>query len=89
MGNEKIENRVILSLDDYLELRDKKYESNKNIEELLNVIYTATELNRDKMDLKIDSYYLKGERIRLLIKEIDPERYQKRLDILKLEGDEE
>ena len=52
MGNEKIENRVILSLDDYLELRDKKYESNKNIEELLNVIYTATELNRDKTDLK-------------------------------------
>ena len=58
MGNEKIENRVILSLDDYLELRDKQYESNKNIEELLNVIYTATELNRDKTDLKIDSYYL-------------------------------
>ena len=34
MGNEKIENRVILSLNDYLELRDKQYESNKNIEEL-------------------------------------------------------
>lgn len=89
MEDGKIENKVILTLDEYLKIRDTKINQDKNISELLNLLFNCAELNRDKTDLKIETYHLREERMKILLKEIDPERYQKLLDTLKQEEDEE
>lgn len=89
MENEKIENKVILTLDEYLKMRDTKINQDKNISELLNLLFNCAELNRDKTDLKIETYHLRKERMKILLKEVDPERYQKLLETLKQEEDED
>lgn len=89
MENEKIENKVILTLDEYLKMRDTKINQDKNISELLNLLFNCAELNRDKTDLKIETYHLREERMKILLKEVDPERYQKLLETLKQEEDED
>lgn len=89
MEDGKIENKVILTLDEYLKMRDTKINQDKNISELLNLLFNCVELNRDKTDLKIETYHLREERIKILLKEVDPERYQKLLDTLKQEEDED
>lgn len=89
MEDGKIENKVILTLDEYLKMRDTKINQDKNISELLNLLFNCAELNRDKTDLKIETYHLREERMKILLKEVDPERYQKLLDTLKQEEDED
>ena len=89
MEDGKIENRVILTLDEYLKMRDTKINQDKNISELLNLLFNCAELNRDKTDLKIETYHLREERMKILLKEVDPERYQKLLETLKQEEDED
>lgn len=87
MAVEKIENKVILTLEEYLKMRDSKMNQDKNISELINLLFNCAELNRDKTDLKIDTYCLKEERVKILLKELEPKRYEKLLEILK--GEEE
>jgi hypothetical protein len=41
MENEKIENKVILTLEEYLKIRDTKINQDKNISELLNYYLTV------------------------------------------------
>lgn len=89
MENEKIENRVVLSLEDYLKMRDSKIMQDKNISELVNLLFNCAELNRDKTDLKIETYHLREERIKILLRELDPERYQKLLETLQKEEDDD
>lgn len=89
MENEKIENRVILTLDEYLRMRDSKMNQDKNISELVNLLFNCAELNRDKIDLKIETYHLREERMKILLKELDPDRYQKLLETLQKEEDED
>lgn len=89
MENEKIENRVILTLDEYLRMRDSKMNQDKNISELVNLLFNCAELNRDKTDLKIETYHLREERMKILLKELDPDRYQKLLETLQKEEDED
>ena len=88
MENEKIENRVILTLDEYLKMRDSKVNQDKNISELVNLLFNCAELNRDKTDLKIETYHLREERIKILLKELDLDRYQKLVETLKKEEEE-
>lgn len=85
MENEKIENKVILTLEEYLKMRDSKIDNDNNIRELINLLFNCMELNRDKTDLKIETYYLKEERVKILLKELDSERYQKLLETLQKE----
>lgn len=89
MEDGKIENKVILTLEEYLKMRDSKINQDKNICELVNLLFNCAELNRDKTDLKIETYHLREERVKILLKELDQERYQKLLDTLKQEEDEE
>lgn len=88
MENERIENKVILSLEDYLKLRDSKIDQDKNISEIVNLLFNCFELNNEKNDLMFDKYDVSTSRIKLLLKELDPERYQKLLDILKKEDED-
>ena len=89
MEDGKIENKVILTLEDFLKIRDSKITQNKNISELVNLLFNCMELNKNKEDLNFEIYSLKEERVKILLKELDPERYQKLLETLKQEEEAE
>ena len=89
MEDGKIENKVILTLDEYLKMRDTKINQDKNISELLNLLFNCAELNKNKTDLKIETYHLREERMKILLKELDSERYQKLLETLQKEEEED
>lgn len=89
MEKEKIENKVILTLEEFLKMRDTQINQNKNISELVNLLFSCLGLNRDKTDLKMETYYLKEERVKILLKELDAQRYEKLIEILKKEKEED
>lgn len=77
------ENKVVLSLDKYMEMYDKTKKIENKLSQLGSLILNYTELNDKKEDLKIDSYDMKYGRILDLIKEIFPKEYETRLQTLK------
>lgn len=77
------ENKVVLSLDKYMEMYDKTKKIENQLSQLGSLILNYTELNDKKEDLKIDSYDMKYGRILDLIKEIFPKEYETRLQTLK------
>ncbi len=82
------ENKVILSLDKYMEIYDKTKKIESQLSQLGSLILNYTELNDKKEDLRIDGYDMKYGRILDLIKEIFPEEYETRLKVLKKEEEE-
>ena len=83
MENEKIENKVILSLEKYMEMYDKTKKIENQLSQLVSLILNYTELNDKKEDLRIDGYNMKYGRTLDLIKEIAPKEYETRLNALK------
>lgn len=80
------ENKVILSLDKYIEMYDKIKILENQLSQLGSLILNYTELNDKKADLRIDSYDMKYGRTLYLIKEIFPKEYETRLKVLKEDG---
>ena len=78
------ENKVVLSLDKYLEMYDHTKIRNQ-LSQLGSLILNYTELNDKKEDLRIDGYDMKYGRTLDLIKEIFPKEYETRLNALKEE----
>lgn len=81
------ENKVVLSLDKYMEMYDKTKKLENQLSQLGSLILNYTELNDKKEDLRIDGYDMKYGRTLDLIKEIFPEEYEIRLKSLKEEND--
>lgn len=81
------ENKVILSLNKYLEMYDRNKKLENQLSQLGSLILNYTELNDKKSDLRIDGYDMKYGRTLDLIKEIFPKEYEIRLN--KLKEDEE
>lgn len=79
------ENKVILSLDKYLEIYDNTKKIENQLSQLGSLILNYTELNDKKEDLRIDGYNMKYGRTLDLIKEIFPKEYETRLNALKEE----
>ena len=79
------ENKVILSLDKYLEIYDNTKKLENQLSQLGSLILNYTELNDKKEDLRIDGYNMKYGRTLDLIKEIFPKEYETRLNALKEE----
>lgn len=77
------ENKVILSLDKYIEMYDKTKKLENQLSQLGSLILNYTELNDKKEDLRIDAYDMKYGRALDLIKEIFPKEYETRLKTLK------
>lgn len=77
------ENKVILSLDKYIEMYDKTKKLENQLSQLGSLILNYTELNDKKEDLRIDGYDMKYGRTLDLIKEIFPKEYETRLKALK------
>lgn len=79
------ENKVILSLDKYLEMYDNTKKLENQLSQLGSLILNYTELNDKKEDLRIDGYDMKYGRTLDIIKEIFPKEYETRLNALKEE----
>lgn len=77
------ENKVILSLDKYIEMFEKTKKLENQLSQLGSLILNYTELNDKKEDLRIDGYGMKYGRTLDLIKEIFPNEYETRLKALK------
>lgn len=80
------ENKVVLSLDKYLEMYDHTKKLENQLSQLGSLILNYTELNDKKEDLRIDGYDMKYGRTLDLIKEIFPKEYETRLNALKEEN---
>lgn len=77
------ENKVILSLDKYIEMFEKTKKLENQLSQLGSLILNYTELNDKKEDLRIDGYDMKYGRTLDLIKEFFPNEYETRLKALK------
>lgn len=77
------ENKVMLSLDKFMEMHDKTKKLENQLSQLGSLILNYTELNDKKDDLRIDGYNMKYGRTLDLIKEIFPKEYEIRLKSLK------
>ena len=77
------ENKVILSLDKYIEMYDKIKDCENKLSQLSSLILNYCELNKEKNGLVIDSYEMKYGRILDIIKEIFPGEYKTRLENLQ------
>ena len=82
------ENKVILSLDKYIEMFEKTKKLENQLSQLGSLILNYTELNDKKEDLRIDGYDMKYGRTLDLIKEIFPNEYETRLKALKEDEEE-
>lgn len=76
------ENIVTLSLSVYDDLKYRQSKLKSELDQLCALMINNTELNSNKDDLIIDSYNMKYGRIIDLLKEINPDMYDKRLQSL-------
>lgn len=79
------DNKVILSLDKYIEMYDKIKKLENQLNQLCSLILNYTELNDKKEDLRIDGYDMKYGRTLDLVKEVFPKEYEQRFNALKSE----
>lgn len=76
------ENIVTLSLNVYDDLKSKQSELKSELDQLCALIINNTELNSKKDDLIVDNYNFRYGRVLDLLKEINPDMYDKRLESL-------
>ena len=82
------ENKVILSLDKYLQNYDYTKRLENQLSQIVSLILNYTELNDKKQNLRIDAYEMKYGRLLDIIKEIFPKEYETRLNALKYDEEE-
>ena len=76
------ENKVTISLKEYIELYEGQKERNTEMQVLLELIFQDTELTTDNKELKFDYY---NSKLMRFIKEKYPERYKKQVELLNAE----
>lgn len=76
------ENKVTISLKEYIELYEGQKENDTEKQVLLELIFNDTELTSNKEDLNFDYY---NSKLMRFLKEHYPERYKKQVEILKSE----
>nr|DAW37680.1 MAG TPA: hypothetical protein [Caudoviricetes sp.] len=78
------ENKVTISLNEYLKLYDGQKERDKEFQTLLAMVFENTELTGDKKNLKFDYY---NSKMMSYLKQNYPEKYQKQVNFLNNEED--
>lgn len=74
------ENKVTISLKEYLELYEGQKEKNLEFQVLLELVFQDTELTSDKKNLKFNYY---NSNLMTFLKDKYPEKYQKQVELLK------
>ena len=78
------ENKVTISLEEYIKLYEGQKEHNTEMQVLLELIFQDTELTTDENELKFDYY---NSKLMRFLKEKYPDRYKKQIELLKEEED--
>lgn len=73
------ENKVTISLKEYIKLYEGQKERNAEMQILLELIFQDTELTRDNKELQFDYY---NSNLMRFLKEKYPEHYRKQLEFL-------
>lgn len=76
------ENKVTISLKEYIEMYEGQKERNLELQMLLELIFQDTELSSDRKSLKFDYY---NSKLMNFLKDKYPEKYQRQIEILKEE----
>lgn len=76
------ENIVTLSLSVYDSMKSEQSKLKSELDQLCALIINNTELNSKKDDLIVDTYNMRYGRLLDLLKEINPDMYNKRLESL-------
>lgn len=76
------ENKVTISLKEYIELYEGQKENDKEKQILLELIFNDTELTNNGKNLRFDYY---NSKLMNYLKENYPKRYAKQVEILKNE----
>ena len=78
------ENKITISLNEYLKLYDGQKERDKEFQILLAMVFENTDLTDNKKDLKFDYY---NSKMMSYLKQNYPEKYQKQVNFLNNEED--
>ena len=76
------ENIVTLSLSVYDSMKSEQNKLKSELDQLCALMINNTELNSKKDDLIVDTYNMRYGRVLDLLKEINPDMYDKRLESL-------
>lgn len=76
------ENKVTLSLKEYIELYEGQKEKNVELQQLVELLFEDTELTSNKKELKFDYY---DSKLMRFLKDKYPERYAKQVEFLNNE----
>ena len=79
------ENKVTISLEEYIKLYEGQKERNIEMQVLLELIFQDTELTHDKNELKFDYY---NSKLMRYLKEKYPDRYKKQIELLLTEEED-
>lgn len=74
------ENKVVMTLKEYIELYEGQKERNIEMQLLLELIFQDTELTSNNKELKFDYY---NSKLMSFLKDKYPERYLKQVEILR------
>lgn len=74
------ENKVTISLEDYLKLYESQKEKNLELNIIIELLFQDTELTSDGNKLKFDYY---NSKLMGYLKEHYPEKYEKQIKYLK------
>lgn len=76
------ENKVTISLEEYIKLYEGQKERNSEMQVLLELIFQDTELTNNQNELKFDYY---NSKLMRYLKEKYPDKYKKQIELLKEE----
>lgn len=76
------ENKVTISLKEYIEMYEGQKDNNVEKNVLLELVFQNTELTNNGKDLRFDYY---NSKLMRYLKEKYPEKYQKQVELLKEE----
>lgn len=77
------ENKVVLSLQEYLKLYDNSKEIDNTLKELKHYLFNAFEYNKEKNIMKFDKYNLSDVKMTNLIKKLFPDEFENQLNLLR------
>ena len=78
------DNKVILTLDEYLKMYDYEKEIDSTLKELKEYLFSAFEYNDEKDIIKFDKYNLNDNKMTNLLKKLFPREFENQIQYLKM-----
>ena len=77
------ENRINISLQEYIKLYDKSKEIDSDLKELKNYLFNCFEYKNDKDTIIFDKYNLNNNKMTNLLKKLFPDEFENQLNLLR------